>query len=122
MTSYILIMYHILTFAYIGVAPLEKYQYFARNLKRSITKAASTDGYTEMTNLDKATRADLDNFVRENGLPDDASQLEQGKMYCVDDMIEAGADPIFNGTLAMAFINAQCVTWMRQVCFVAFCI
>ena len=86
------------------------------------TAAASTDGYTEIFNLDKASRADLDNFVRENGLPDDASQLEQGKMYCVDDMIEAGADPIFNGTMAMAFISAQCVTWMRQVCFVAFCI
>ena len=56
-------MYHIWPFAYIGVAPLEKYQNFHRNLKRSITSAASTDGYTDMFNLDKATRADLDNFV-----------------------------------------------------------
>ena len=96
-------MYHMTNFtytSYIGVAPLAKYQNFARNLKRSITVAACTDGYTYMFNLDKATRADLDNFVRENGLPDDASQLEQGKMYCVDDMIEAGADPIFKRSRA----------------------
>ena len=79
---------------HVGVAGLRNFQDYVKNKKRR----ATSKEYSSIANLDRATRADLDNFVRENGLPDDAEQLQPSKMYCVDGMIDVASHPTFEGT------------------------
>ena len=100
---------------YVGLAGLGNFQDYVNNTKKRRRHKAQHQEYTSISCLDKATRADLDNFVRENGLPDDAEQLQPSKMYCVDGMIDVASNPTFDGTMAMAFVSMQCVTWMKQV-------
>ena len=106
---------NIIHHTYVGLAGLAHFQDYVKNTKRRRSNKAQHQEYTSISCLDRATRADLDNFVRGNGLPDDAEQLQPSKMYCVDGMIDVASHPTFDGTMAMAFISMQCVTWIKQV-------
>ena len=88
-----------------GIADLPAYQNYKREVSRDKRFKAELGDFR--------SKADLANFIRSHSLPEQVDELQDGKLYAVDALVDMW--DMFPETMAACLIGKTNIGWIEQL-------